>query len=103
MSESAPLAHRGRTISVLTAHGQETYQVWVQRGLKGYVARIVTLPNRVWAKPGLNEAIKFTAPTAEEAETVALRFVEDECIATGRRIAPATALTGGLDPPSLQA
>lgn len=86
-TSSAP-SRRGKEISVLTPHGRETYQIWLDRGAFGWVARIVTLPNRIWAHPGGREALKFHAPTPEAAAKAAERFIEEECIATGRRIAP---------------
>lgn len=79
---------RGHSTTVITPWGRETYQVWLDPTARGWVARIVTLPNRMWAHPGAREAVKFPAPTAEEAEKAAIRFIEEECINTRRRIAP---------------
>ena len=72
--------------TVLTPWGKETYQVFLEETEAGWVARIVTLPNRVWAAPGGREAIKFRGATASEAEQAAAAFIEQERVATGRRL-----------------
>lgn len=81
-------ASRGYSTTVVTSWGRETYQVLLNETDKGWLARIVTLPNRMWAQPGGREAVKFHAATMQEAEAAAVRFIEDECIRTCRRMAP---------------
>jgi hypothetical protein len=76
----------GYTTTVITAWGRETYQVWLERTACAWVARIVTLPNRIWAQAGGREAIKFHGVTREEAEAEAVRFIEEERILTKRRV-----------------
>jgi hypothetical protein len=77
----------GYTTTVLTPWGRETYQVWLDEVPSGWIARIVTLPNRIWAMHGGREAVKLYGATADEAETAARRFIEAECAKTNRRIA----------------
>src|SRR5881628_3512856 len=80
---------RGYTTTVVTPWGRESYQVWLnEEGNGAWTARIVTLPNRMWARPGGREALKFTGKTEKEAESAAVRFIEDECVHTRRRTAP---------------
>jgi len=89
MGETGELsATRGYTTTVVTPWGRETYQVWLTESAQGWVARIVTLPNRMWAMPGGREAVKFCGETAKLAESAAIRFIEEECIRTRRRTAP---------------
>jgi hypothetical protein len=76
----------GFSTIVITPWGRETYQVWVEHVPPAYVARIVTLPNRIWASPGGREAIKFHGVTANEAEQAAAAFIEEERILNKRRI-----------------
>lgn len=80
---------RGYTTTVITPWGRETYQVWLSEtpGME-WVAKIVTLPNRMWALPGGREAVKFSGATLAAAEAAAVHFIEDECIRTRRRMAP---------------
>lgn len=79
---------RGYSTTVVTPWGHEIYQVWLTKSEENWVARIVTLPNRMWAQPGGREAVKFEAATEKEAETAAIHFIEQECIRTRRRMAP---------------
>ena len=79
---------RGYTTTVITPWGRETYQVWLEEKPEGWVAKIVTMPNRMWALPGGREAVKFSGATLKAAETAAVHFIEDECIRTRRRMAP---------------
>ena len=76
----------GHTTTVVTPWGRETYQVFLDEAPPVWVARIVTLPNRIWAKPGGREAVKFYGQTPEEAEAAAARFIDEERVATGRRL-----------------
>ena len=77
----------GRSVTVFTRWGRETYQVWLDEKPPGWMARIVTLPDRIWALPGGREVLKLYGSTSEEAEAAAMRFIEAECLQTGRRIA----------------
>ena len=79
---------RGHTTTVVTPWGRETYQVWLNEVENEWVARIVTLPNKMWAMPGGREAVKFAGRTMIEAEAAAVRFIEEECVRTRRRAAP---------------
>ena len=90
MAESAEKSiTRGYTTTVITPWGRETYQVWLnETARRDWVAKIVTLPNRMWALPGGREAVKFSGATRTAAETAAIHFIEDECIRTRRRMAP---------------
>ena len=76
----------GLTRTVITPWGKESYQVLLEEGESGWVARIVTLPNRVWASPDAREAIKFHGVTAREAEAAAAEFIEQVRVASGRRL-----------------
>jgi hypothetical protein len=76
-----------RTYTYISSFGRETYQILLQDEGKIWVARIVTLPNKLWANPNGREALKFIADTAEEAEIAALQAMEAECARTGRRLA----------------
>lgn len=76
----------GLSTIVITPWGRETYQVWVEHVPPAYVARIVTLPNRIWASPGGREAIKFHGVTADEAEQAAAAFIEEERLLNKRRL-----------------
>ena len=76
----------GLTRTVITPWGKETYQVLLEESGAGWLARIVTLPNRVWATPDGREAVKFHGATASEAEAAAADFIEQERVATGRRL-----------------
>ena len=78
----------GFTTSVLAPWGRETYQVWLDERPHGWMARIVTLPNRVWALPGGREVLRFYGSSRDEAEGSAIRHIHSECLRTGRRIAP---------------
>jgi len=77
----------GRALTVLTPWGRETYQIWVDQCPPGWVARIVTLPDRLWAAPGGREVLKFFGQEAGDAESAAMRFIEEECTRTNRRLA----------------
>src|SRR5438552_3875602 len=88
MTNTLEQVSRGYTTNVITPWGLETYQVWLHQAEEGWIARIVTLPNRMWALPGGREAVKFLAPTPKQAEAAAVRFIEEECIRTSRRMAP---------------
>src|SRR5262245_16915897 len=77
----------GRATTVITPWGTETYQVWLEETARGWVARIVTLPNRVWASQSGKEAVKFHGATIDEAEAAALQFINDERVLNGRRLA----------------
>src|SRR5438552_11501682 len=90
MKDTLERISRGYTTNVITPWGRETYQVWLHQTYEGWVARIVTLPNRMWALPGGREAVKFLAPTPKQAEAAAVHFIEEECIRTSRRMAPPT-------------
>src|SRR5262245_36272106 len=81
-----------RSYTYLTPFGRETYRILVAHENGHWVSRIVTLPNRLWAHPNGREALKFIADTPEEAESVALEAMEEECRRTGRRLAPSSAL-----------
>lgn len=85
---------RGYTTAVITPWGRETYQVWLNETDGGWLARIVTIPSRMWALPGGQEAVKFTGETAKQAEAAAIHFIEEECIRTRRRMVPPLASTG---------
>lgn len=76
----------GFTTTVITPWGRETYQVLLREEAHLWAAMIITLPNRVWAKSGGREALKFHGATAAEAEKAAVEFIEAERIATGRRL-----------------
>jgi len=76
----------GFALTVLTQRGKEIYQVFLEETSAGWVARIVTLPNQIWAVPGGREAVKFHGSTASEAESAAAAFIEQERIASGRRL-----------------
>ena len=76
----------GLARTVLTPHGKETSQVFLQRTRSGWVARIVTLPSRIWVQSGGREAMKFYGATATEAEAAAGEFMDQERIASGRRL-----------------
>lgn len=92
MSESrSPWGYGGVTRTVLTPWGKETYQVFIQRAEAGWIARIVTLPNRIWVQPGAREAVKFYGANASEAEGAAAAFMDEERVATGRRLVAASA------------
>ena len=92
----------GRATTVLTSWGRETYQIWIQPAPPGWVARIVTLPDRLWSSPGGRHVLKFYGESAVEAEAAAMRFIEDECVRTSRRIAPPlVGETDSVPPPAL--
>ena len=76
-----------RTYTYLSPFGRETYQILLQEDAGAWIARIVTLPNKLWAHPNGREALKFVAATAEEAESEALQAMESECTRTGKRLA----------------
>jgi len=90
----------GRSITVFTPWGRESYQIWLDNSPPGWVARIVTLPNRIWAHPGGREVLKFHGNTAKEAESAAVRYIEDECIRTGKRVSPAVLTEETPSPPA---
>src|SRR5262245_16900128 len=79
--------------TVITPQGRETLQVWLAREDGRWIARIVTLPNRMWVKPGGREAPKFYGASREEAEMAAASFIESERVARGVR-APGPAESG---------
>jgi uncharacterized protein (TIGR02266 family) len=76
----------GFSTTVITPWGKETYQVWVEQAPPVWVARILTLPNRIWAAPGAREAMKFHGASFDEAESAAAQFIEEERIANSRRV-----------------
>src|SRR2546427_12585642 len=99
MQDTLEQISRAYTTTVITPWGRETYQVWLHQSDKAWIARIVTLPNRMWALPGGREAVKFTGPTPKQAEAAAVHFIEEECIRTSRRMAPPIECTSPIDTP----
>jgi len=77
----------GYTRTVITPQGRETFQVLLDSEGGRWVARIVTLPNRMWVEPGGRMALKFFGATREEAETAAAGFIESERVSRGMRAA----------------
>jgi len=77
----------GYTRAVITATGLETFQVLLAHEDGRWVARILTLPNRIWVEPGGRAALKFHADTREQAESAAAAFIESERVSRGIRAA----------------
>jgi len=77
----------GYARTVITPQGRETFQVLLDFERDRWVARIVTLPNRIWVESGGRAAIKFFGASREEAETAAASFIESERISKGMRAA----------------
>jgi hypothetical protein len=75
----------GYTRTVISPQGRETFQVLLDVEEGRWVARIVTLPNRMWVEPGGRMALKFFGASREAAETAAAAFIESERIARGMR------------------
>jgi hypothetical protein len=85
----------GYTRTVITPQGKETFQVWLELFEGRWVAKIVTLPNRMWVAPGGREALKFHGATREDAEMAAAAFIEEERVSRGiRAVGPAGPSTG---------
>ncbi len=85
-----------RSYTYLTPFGRETYRILLSQDGATWIARIVTLPNRLWAHPNGREALKFLANTAEDAERAAVEAMEAECARSGRRLAPSSAFAPSL-------
>jgi len=77
----------GYTRAVITATGLETFQVLLAHEDGRWVARILTLPNRIWVEPGGRAALKFYGDTREQAESAAAAFIESERVVRGIRAA----------------
>lgn len=87
----------GYTRTVISPQGRETFQVWLDKEGGRWVARIVTLPNRMWVRPGGREALKFFGASREDAEMAAATFIEQERVSRGMRAAgPAQSSSGVL-------
>ena len=77
----------GYTRTVITPQGRETFQVLLANEDGRWVARIVTLPNRIWVEPGGRVALKFFGNSREQAESAAAGFIESERVSRGIRAA----------------
>lgn len=69
----------GWRVHVETPHGHEAYGVLVAPAGDLWRARILTYPNILWMVPGGGGSIKFVATSPAEAESQAIRFIEDHC------------------------
>src|SRR4030095_3412766 len=70
MAAKRPLLEKmtGYTRTVITSQGREMFQVLLEVEGTHWVARIVTLPNRVWFEPGGRAALKFFGASCEGGE-----------------------------------
>jgi hypothetical protein len=79
---TAPERH-GWRITVDTPFGLEAYGVLVAPTLDVWRARILTYPNILWTAPGGGVTLKFVGATPQEAESLAVQFIESHIDARG--------------------
>ncbi|HZN55567.1 MAG TPA: hypothetical protein VFB67_09620 [Candidatus Polarisedimenticolaceae bacterium] len=66
----------GWRVEIETPHGHEAIGVLLAPSHDVWRARIVTFPNVLWTAPGGGGAMKFVGGTREEAEALAVAFIE---------------------------
>lgn len=66
----------GWRVAVETPHGIEAYGVLVAPSRERWRARILTFPNVLWTIPGGGSTLKFVGATAQQAEALAIGFLE---------------------------
>ena len=71
---------------MVATYGQLIHEVRVTFVGGRWQARVVTLPNRIWVRPGGRTALKFEAGSAKEAEERAVAFILRDCVARGQRV-----------------
>ena len=82
------MQHRtGRRIHVQAPYGELIHEIRLSSDGNVWRARVVTLPRQIWVAPGGATALTFEAGTSDEAEALAVEFVERECVARGYRLA----------------
>ncbi len=77
----------GRRIHVQAAYGELIHEVRLSMDGTGWKAIVVTLPRQIWVAADGKSALTFRAETVEEAEALAVAFIESECVARGHRLA----------------
>jgi Tfp pilus assembly protein PilZ len=65
---------------------------------RGWRARVLTYPRRLWTVPGTTCTIKFVAETAEHAEREAREFIEQHCVERDLRPIEDTGLATTVEP-----
>ena len=73
----------GWRVTVETPFGIEAYGVLVAPSFDQWRSRIITYPNVLWTVPGGAVTLKFAGPSARDAESQAVAFVEGHIRARG--------------------
>ncbi len=85
----------GRRLDIETPSGREAVGVLLAPSYGQWRARILTFPNVLWTAPGGRGTLKFVGETREEAEALAISFVEEhvrslKVVRSAGRTAPAS-------------
>lgn len=77
--------HRTR-FQTESSTGSQVHELQVAYACEKWLARVVTLPDRIWSGPERREALTFSAGTREEVEGAAFAHIFRECDIRGERI-----------------
>ena len=92
-----PERHTWRAAFVTPSGKRELVGVLLAPCGRGWRARVLTLPKRLWIVPGTTCTIKFVGETPRDAEGEAREFIEARCAQRGYRAAEETGLTAPVE------
>jgi len=82
-----PERHVWRAAFVTPKQKREIVGVLLARCDRGWRARVLTYPRKLWTAPGTACTVKFVGETPREAEREARKFIEEHCAQRGYRVA----------------
>ncbi len=88
----------GRRIPSITPYGRLVHEVCLTENHGVWQARIMTLPRQVWVEPAGTRPLCFQAPSAAEAEALAVDFIQRDVISRGHRLENPAAAVGLRSP-----